>query len=111
MKNQLTFAGGLLTIVSMFLPIASILGVSVRFMDKSKGVGYFWIACGLIIAIVSFLDKKKLNYLSLIFWLLITCLSVKYYNDLNGAAGLGILLMMTGGVLSILGSVKGLRNI
>lgn len=110
MKNQLTIAGGFLTAISMFFPAVSFLGKSVGFMSSSKGVAYFWIICGIIILIVGILDRKKLNFISLGVGILVTLLALKYYNDSSGVAGLGILMMIAGGILSVIGSAKRLKE-
>jgi hypothetical protein len=113
MKNQLTIAGGLLTAVAMFLPMASAFGIGVKMLDNPDGVGYFWIVCGAIIAIVGFVDKKKLNILSLILGLAVAALAIKYQQDISGllgTTGIGIWVMLAGGILSVVGSVKRLRE-
>ena len=110
MKNQLTIAGGLLTVVSMFLPFISIMGISVSGIDNPDGVGYFWATCGAIIAIVGFVDKKKLTFLSLIVGLGVAALAFKYKMDAGSLAGIGIWVMLAGGILSVVGSVKRLRE-
>ncbi len=110
MKNQLTIFGGGLIIVSMFLPAVTMLGFSVSFLSNSKGVGFFWILCGITILVAGVLNKRKLNIVSLILGLLVTGIAAKYYNDAMGGAGLGILAMLAGGILTLLGSFKSLKE-
>ncbi len=111
MKNYVTVGGGILTIISMFLPFMSILGTEATGMSMG-GVAYFWIACGAIIAIVGFLGKKMLNILSLILGLAVAGLAMKYQSDAKmfGTVGIGLWLMLGGGVLAIIGSVMGLMK-
>jgi len=113
MKNQLTIGGGLLTVISMFLPIVSFMGKSLSMLDNPDGVGYFWIACGIIIAVVGFVNKKKLHILSLILGVIVAALAIKYQRDASaflGTTGIGIWAMLAGGILSVVGSVKRLRE-
>ena len=58
MKNYVTIGGGLLTAISMFLSFVSFLGSSLSGLEVMKlngtaWVGYFWIACGVVIAMLS----------------------------------------------------------
>jgi len=110
MKNQLTILGGVLIIVSMFLPMVSLFGHGYKILDNSKGVGIFWISCGILIAISGFLEKRKLNILGLILAIVTTAIAGKYYNDAMGGAGLGILVMLGGGILSIIGTYKSVKG-
>jgi hypothetical protein len=113
MKNYVTIGGGLLTVVAMFLPFISMLGLTVNFMDSKGGVAYFFIACGAIIAIVGFIGKKMLNILSLLLGLVVAGLGVKYYMDttsLGATVGIGLWVMIGGGALSIIGSFMGLMK-
>ena len=113
MKNYVTIGGGLLTAVAMFLPFLSMMGMSANFMDSKGSVAWFYIACGLIIAIVGFVGKRMLNILSLLLGLVVAGLGIKYYMDLNslGAdAGIGLWIMIGGGALAILGSLMGLMK-
>lgn len=113
MKNYVTIGGGLLTAVSMFLPFISMMGSSVNFMDSKGSVAWFFIACGLICAVVGFLGKKLLNILSLLLGLVIAGLAMKYQSDaksLGADVGIGLWLMLAGGALCIIGSVMGLMK-
>jgi hypothetical protein len=113
MKNYLSIGGGLLTAISMFLPFISVLGMSASFMDAKGSVAWFWIACGVIIAICGFMGKKMLNVVSLLLGLVVLGLGIKYYSDASGlgaSLGIGMWLMLAGGALAVIGSVMGLMK-
>jgi hypothetical protein len=110
MKNQLTIGGGLLTVISMFLPFISLFGISVSGVNIPGGVGILWLVCGAIIALVGFSDKKKLNILSLILGIAVAGFGLKYIIDAGSLGGIGIWAMLAGGILSVVGSVKKLRE-
>ena len=110
MKNQLTIGGGALTVISMFLPFVSLFGMSVSGISIPGGEGYLWLVCGAIIAVVGISDKKKLNILSLILGIAVAGLGLKYKIDAGELGGIGIWAMMAGGILSVVGSVKRLRE-
>lgn len=110
MKNYLTIGGGLLTVISMFLPFVSFMGVSVTAIKSSGNEAYIWIGCGIVIAIVGFLGKKMLNILSLLLGLAVAGLAIKYKMDAGSMAGIGIWMMLAGGVLAVIGSVMGLMK-
>lgn len=103
MKNYVTIGGGLLTAISMFLPFVSFGGISATGMD-SGGVAYFWIACGVVMAVCGFLGKKMLNIVSLILGLVVAGMAIKYKMDAGSMTGIGIWLMLAGGALGIIGS-------
>lgn len=113
MKNYVTIAGGLLTGIAMFLPFFSMMGTSITFMDRNGSVSWFFIACGLIIAVVGFMGKKMLNILSLLLGLVVAGLAMKYQSDaksLGATIGIGLWLMLGGGALAIIGSIMGLMK-
>ncbi|MBK7433736.1 MAG: hypothetical protein IPI66_07430 [Chitinophagaceae bacterium] len=113
MKNYVSIGGGLLTAISMFLPFISMLGTSVNFMDAKGSVAWFFIGCGLVIAVVGFMGKKMLNILSLLLGLVVAGLALKYQSDaksLGATVGIGLWVMLGGGALAIIGSVMGLMK-
>lgn len=113
MKNYVTIAGGLLTGIAMFLPFISMMGTSITFMDSKGSVAWFFIACGLIIAVVGFMGKKMLNILSLLLGLVVAGLAMKYQSDaksIGATVGIGLWLMLGGGALAIIGSIMGLMK-
>ena len=113
MKNYVTIGGGLITAISMFLPFISMMGTSINFMDSKGSVAWFFIACGVIIAVVGFMGKKMLNILSLLLGLVVAGLAMKYQSDakaLGADVGIGLWSMLGGGVLAIVGSVMGLMK-
>lgn len=113
MKNYVTIAGGLLTGIAMFLPFISMMGTTITFMDSKGSVAWFFIACGLIIAVVGFMGKKMLNILSLLLGLVVAGLAMKYQSDaksLGATIGIGLWLMLGGGALAIIGSIMGLMK-
>lgn len=113
MKKYLTFAGGVLTIVSPFLPFLSVLGLSATMLQSRSGVAYFFIAVGVIIALMGFMGKRWLNIVSLLLGLVVAGLSFVYMNDANSNGAkpeMGIWMMMAGGILAVIGSVMGLMK-
>ena len=109
MKNYVTIGGGLLIAISMFLSFASAGELSWSGLEFTKLAGnawvaYFWIACGVVIAICGFMGKKSLNILGLILSLVVAGIAIKYKMDAGAAAGIGIWMMLAGGALGIIGS-------
>ena len=109
MKNYLTIVGGLAIAVAIFLPFATVLGISASLWDTG-GVGYLWLGCGVVLIICGFLGKKPLNFVSLILGLAVAGMAVKYKIDAGEFTGIGIWIMMAGGVLAVIGSVMGLMK-
>jgi len=104
-KNLVGIGGGLLTALSVFLPAMA----SISFMTANSGVSIFFIVCGLIVAGVSFLDKKWLNVVSVLIGLMVTLLAIKYQGDAKAlGVGIGLWVMLLGGVASLAGGVMGI---
>jgi len=112
MKNPLTVGGGLLAVVSMFLAFSTFLGRSIKLIDIPNGDAPIWIGCGVVIAIVGLVNKRWLNILSLILGLLIAGVAFYYQNKLGkiDSVGIGVWTLLVAGLLSIAGSVNGLRK-
>jgi predicted membrane protein len=110
MKNQLTIAGGVLTIISVFLPFTTLFGRSISFMDIPNGDAPIWLVCGVVIAVVGLTNKKMLSILSFVLGLSIAGMALYYRNKLSIIAGYGLWIMLLGGILSVVGSVKRLRE-
>ncbi len=108
MNRYVSVAGGLLTVISMFLPFISISGMASTNGMAMGGVAYFFIVLGLVIAGVGMANKRWLNILSLLFGLIIAALSMKYQSDANhlgATVGAGIWVMLVGGLVSMVGAV------
>jgi len=112
MKNPLTVGGGLLAVVSMFLAFTTIFGKSIKLIDNPDGDAYVWIAFGVIIAVVGLVNKRWLNILSLILGLIIAAAAFYYQKQFIEIkfVGIGIWTLLLAGLLSIAGSVNGLRK-
>lgn len=112
MNRNVTILGGILMIVSMFLPFVSVLDQSTNGMAMG-GVAYFYIVVGVIVGVVGFVDKRWLNILNLILGLCVAGLAFKYSSDtteLGGKAGIGIWMLLGGGVIAMVGAVMGLMK-
>lgn len=111
MNRYASIAGGLLTVISMFLPFISLSGLASTNGMAMGGVAYFFIILGITIAGVGYADRRWLNILSLVFGLIIAALAIKYSGDAKDAgatAGIGIWLMLVGGLVSMVGAVMGM---
>ena len=76
------------------------------------GKAYVWIAFGVIIAVVGLVNKRWLNILSLILGLIIAAAAFYYQKQFIEIkfVGIGIWTLLLAGLLSIAGSVNGLRK-
>lgn len=113
MNRYVSLAGGLLTVISMFMPFISVAGIASSNGMAMGGVAYFFIVLGLTIAGVGLANKRWLNILSLLFGLIIAALAIKYSGDAKDAgatAGIGIWTMLIGGLVSLVGSVMGMMK-
>jgi len=112
MKKLLTIAGGVITAISVFFPFTTIFGKSMNFIDLPNGDAPVWIACGVIIAVVGLINKRWLNILSLVLGLSAAGMALYYNNKLSGFTGSGIAVwaLLVGGILSVAGSINGLRS-
>lgn len=102
--------GGIMTIISVFLPAVTVYGESFSFIyhpTVGSSVGIFFIVLGVLIAVVGLLKKRWLHILSIILGALITLLSINYFNDARGGANIGLYLLLVGGILSLIGSLLG----
>lgn len=102
--------GGLMLIISVFLPAVTVYGESFSFINHptiGSGVGIFFIVLGVIIAVVGLVKKRWLHILSIILGALITLLTINYFADARGGASAGLYLMLIGGILSVIGSLFG----
>jgi hypothetical protein len=106
MKNYVTIGGGLLIIVSMFLPY---LGEE-NGMKSLENVAYFFIVCGALIMLCGFMGKKVLTIVGLILSLAVLGLAIKYKMDAGDLGKIGIWVMLGGGALAVIGSVMGLMK-
>lgn len=110
-KGIVGIVGGLLTIVSVFLPMVNVSELSISMFETTKGVAVFFIICGVTVIGVSLLSKRWLNLLSMFIGLIVCLLALKYYGDaesMHAVVGIGVWLMLSGGLLTIVGSIIGM---
>lgn len=116
MNSKLTMIGaGVLSIISAWLPWVTLSGVSQNgFMGEYRGnPGLFFVAMGIIIAVMGLLNKKWSAIVAIIFSLLVCMLGLKYYNDatsgdaaiVGASAGYGVYCMIVAGLIGIAGGV------
>ena len=116
MNRILAIVGGLMLIACPFLPFVSALGMSVSMWDlheSERGVCYFFIAMGVIGAVVGLADKKWLNIVNILLGLLSAALGLKYFSDAKaegGTAGIAIWLIIAGGALLLIGGIMGVAK-
>lgn len=111
MKRALTVIGGLATIAAMFLAFVKAGDIEVNGMQIPNNVGYYYIGCGAVIAIIGFVGKRGLYFLSLLLGLIVAGLGINYFMDYSTddtTAGMGIWALITGGVFAIIGSAMAL---
>lgn len=109
--NYVLLAGGLSTIVSLFLPAIEIMGIKANLFDGGSGVGIFYIILGVVAIIASLVGKKWLNAISMILGLIVLALAIVYLGDAQDAGispGIGIWMLLIGGALTIIGNVVGM---
>ena len=110
MKNYITIGGGLLTVISLFLPFVSAMGISITGLQSLGNVAYLWIGCGAVIAIAGFMGNKIMNIVGLLLGLAVAGVAIKYKMDAGSMTAIGLWLMIAGGVLAVVGSVMGLMK-
>ena len=127
MNRNISIAGGLLTIVAVFLPLLSLnfLGTKLSFslwtgsqLQDTKGVAYFIIVLGLIGAGVGFANRRFLNIVNILVGLLVLFLGLKYWSDcanssmkeMEASSGLGTYFLMLGGLLLLVGAIWGVAK-
>ena len=115
MSRIFNILGGLMIAISVFLAAVKSEAMSVSMFDteEKRGVAYFFIVLGVIIAVVGLVNKRWLNILSLLLGLAVAGLAFKYKGDATTemtSAGMGIWLMLAGGLLACVGSVMGIMN-
>jgi|GEM_PF-2215763 len=127
MNRNLSLAGGLLTVVAVFLPLMSLdfLGTKLSIslwngsqLQDTKGVAYFVIFLGLAAAAVGFANKRFVNIVNILIGLIVLFLGLKYWSDLAGesmksmaaSSGLGTYFLILAGLLILVGAIMGVAK-
>jgi len=125
MNRNISLAGGLLTVVAVFLPLLSLnfLGTKINMslwsgsqMMDTKGVAYFVIVCGLGAAGVGFANKRFLNIVNILIGLIVLFLGLKYWSDVNelkemeASSGPGTYFLLLAGLLILVGAIWGVAK-
>ncbi len=105
-----------LIIISVFLPMLSLAGISVGLFDAGdrtgKEVGILIIVLACLMGLFSFLANKKhlFSIGTFIFSALLVLISMKWFNDASSSGasyGSGLILYVLGSVLGLVSSVLG----
>ncbi len=105
--DPIILIGGILTIISVFLPMLEIQGISATMME-SGGVAYFFIVLAVLSILLSMLNKKWVYVICILFGLIIVLLAFNYISDANDSAatkGMGLYALLIGGIGILIGSV------
>ena len=110
--NFVSIGGGVLSIISAFLPWVSGGGQSYNGFQNPTGstAGIFFVVLGVLIALFGYLNKKWSHIVNILLSLIVLFLGVKYLRDAGEFKGFGLYIMLLSAVLGIIGSVMGLRK-
>ncbi len=105
----------LLIIISLFLPILSVGGMSMGLSDgipRGKEIMYFLIVLAALMGIFAFLANKKhlASIGTFIFAGILAAISLKWFNDastLGASFGTGLILYVVGSLLGVISAVLG----
>ena len=122
MKKYIGIIGGVIILISVFLPAMSVLGISVSLWDgsDSRGVLYIFMAFGLIVAVCSYLEQKWSKIVAIIFAVLALIIDIIWISRAmegiegleklesiadvsSGGAGMGLWVAAIGCVMGIVG--------
>jgi len=104
-------AAGALCIISVFLPWVSFMGITANGLSDGSKIGFFFIALGMLIAVMGFLQKKWSAIVAIVLSACVAGLGAKYFNDVSSpeiSAGFGLYAMLAGGIIGIAGGIMGL---
>lgn len=108
----ITIIGGILTIVSAWLPWVKAMGVSMNGFqgDMAGNPGIFFVILGALAAIMAILNKKWSAIVAIIMGLIVVALGIKYIKDAGEFKGYGLYVMLAAGLLILIGSFSSMRK-
>lgn len=118
MNRILSILGGLLVAIGVFVPFASMAGISMSMMESgglsgNKSVVYVIMGIGAIAALVGLVNKRFLNILNIILGLAAAGMGALLYSgekEKSMDPGMGTWMIIVGGVLIILGAIMGVAK-
>ncbi|MGH1388053.1 hypothetical protein [Kordia sp.] len=110
MKKYIGIIGGVIILISVFLPALSVAGISVSLWDgaPTKGGVYAFMAFGAIVALCSYLDKTWSKIVAILFAIFALAVNFIWISDASGngvSAGMGLWIAAIGGVMGIVGPI------
>ncbi|MCH2193621.1 hypothetical protein [Kordia sp.] len=116
MKKFIGVIGGILILISVFLPSVTIGPISISFWDAlaMNSTAYAFIAFGIIVALSSYLRQKWSNIIAVIVAIITLGLDLKYIIDASniglGSAGIGLWVCLIGAIMAIAGPFLKAKN-
>lgn len=110
MKKFIGVIGGILILISVFLPSISVGPISVSLWQgaPSQGAVVLFMVFGAIVAICSYLGKKWSKIIAIIFAILALVIDFIWISDassMGASAGIGLWIAAIGGVMGIVGAL------
>ncbi len=104
-----------LIIISLFLPMLSVLGMSMSLSNgipRGNEIMYFLVALAALMGLFAFLANKKhlASIGTLIFAGLLAAISLKWFSDastLGASYGIGLILYVVGSLLGLISAILG----
>lgn len=110
MKKYIGIIGGVIILISVFLPALSVAGISVSLWDgaPTKGGVYAFMAFGAIVALCSYLDKTWSKIIAILFAIFALLVNFIWISDASGngvSPGIGLWIAAIGGIMGVVGPI------